>query len=186
MQTRTLRLGDKEILVVDGLVDEQRVGEIDSFCRQLAFQRIRYSYRDSAEAPMQYGHQWLHLVTQEETARLPIRELRAFVDERFADRGLSPSRAHLSCIQPGDSRFAHIDDATGRVLTAVYFVNQTWARDWAGELVFFNGDEASLAVFPRPGRVVLFDGTTLHRGGVPSLSAGDVRFALAHKFMAKG
>lgn len=182
VHTRELTLSSgAKILIVDGLVSDERMAEIDAFCRRLAFHRIRYAYRDAPDASMQYGFQWVHLVTEDEAPQLPIQEIRSVI----ADRDLTPARAHLSCIQPGDTRFAHIDDATGKVLTAVYFCNRSWPRDWAGELVFFDSGEAAHSVSPLPGRVVFFDGTTVHRGGVPTNTAGDVRYALAHKFVAK-
>lgn len=182
IRTHELKMaGDEKVLIVDGLVSDERVASIDAFCRQLPFHRIRYAYRNAPDAPMQHGFQWVHLVTEEEAPSLPVQEIRSFL----ADRGLAPGRAHLSCIQPGDTRFAHIDDASGKVLTAVYFCNRSWERDWAGELVFFDAGEAAHAVSPLPGRVVFFSGNVVHRGGVPTHTAGDVRFALAHKFVAR-
>jgi SM-20-related protein len=48
--------------------------------------------------------------------------------------------------------------------TTVYFAHEVWHAAWAGELVFFNQDydEIVYAVFPRPGRVVIFPGGTPH------------------------
>lgn len=181
---RELPIAGRSIRIVDGFVANERVREVHDYVRGLAFNRIRYGYRDDPAKELQHGHQWVHGITSEERPRLPIDELEALVKELLPEeQGLEAGRAHLSCIQPNDTRFPHIDDSTGRVITALYFVNSVWDRDWLGELVFYEKDEPLYAILPKPGRVIVFEGTIVHRGGVPSASCPDVRYALAAKMM---
>ncbi|MCK6548788.1 2OG-Fe(II) oxygenase [Myxococcota bacterium] len=181
---RELPIAGSVIRIVDGFIEESRIREIHEFARTLPFQRIRYGYRDDPAKELSFGTQWVHGIAPDERARLPHPEIESLVRELLPEeQGLEPGRAHLSCIQPNDTRFPHIDDSTGRVITALYFVNSYWHRDWQGELVFYEMDEPLYAILPKPGRVIIFEGTLVHRGGVPSPSCPEVRYALACKLM---
>src|SRR5262245_41576051 len=158
MNIRTLPIGSTSIRIIDGLLPDGRVREVHDFVRTLPFQRIRYGFRADPTAENRFGHQWVHGILKEERALLPIDVLESAVKELFPSEQLEPGRAHLSCIEPSDTRFPHIDDATGRVVTALYFVNSTWDRDWAGELVFYDQNEPLYAILPKPGRVIVFEG----------------------------
>jgi hypothetical protein len=65
----------------------------------------------------------------------------------------------------------------------VYFANSRWESDWSGELHFYGDDpDLSVAIQPRPGRMVIFDGLLPHRAGVPSKLCLDPRITVALKF----
>lgn len=179
---RILTVGSQSVHVFDDVLVGPARARVDGFCRLLPFTRIRYGFRDAAAAELRHGHQWVHPVAPDERAFLPLDALHRLAEQAMGER-LDAGRVHVNCIQPGDDRYPHIDDSTGRVVVAVYFANDAWQPDWMGELTFFHDGEAALAVAPRPGRVVVFDGTLLHRGGVPLSGCPDVRYAIAHKFL---
>lgn len=81
----------------------------------------------------------------------------------------------------GDFQFAHED---GPGWTALYFVNSEGEEDWGGEFTLYFDDELDLGytVLPKPGRLVIFDGMIVHRGGVPSKLCYEPRISLAIKF----
>ena len=81
----------------------------------------------------------------------------------------------------GDFQFAHED---GDGWTALLFANAEWREDWGGEFIAYTGEASpfDLAVSPRPGRLLLFDGRIRHRGGVPSKFCHEARISLAVKF----
>lgn len=81
----------------------------------------------------------------------------------------------------GDFQFAHPD---GDVWTALFFINSVWNEDWGGELMLYEDgcQPIALSIAPKPGRMVLFDGEILHRGGTPSKYCLDARISLAIKF----
>lgn len=177
-----IRVGQDDVHVFDDVVPTNEQQRIDSFCRMLPFTRIRYAYRDSAESEFRHDHQWVHPVSQDESPFLPIRQLHELAEEATA-ASLTPGRVHINCIQPGDPRHPHIDDTTGRVVVAVYFANAEWQNDWMGELTFFDDDGTAQVISPRPRRAIVFNGTLLHRGGVPVTGCPEVRYAIAHKFL---
>jgi SM-20-related protein len=90
-------------------------------------------------------------------------------------------RVYLNMNLFGDHQFAHTD---GRGWTALLFGNAEWHEDWGGEILFYPGDhdDYAFAVSPKPGRMLIFDGRILHRGGVPSKLFHGPRMSVAIKF----
>lgn len=112
----------------------------------------------------------------------------AFVVERaralLAQRGIQAgtlARAYVNLNLHGDHQFAHRD---GVEWTALMFVCSQWQPDWGGVFQIYPDDGSSglsIAIEPRPGRLVLFDGELLHRGGAPSRRFDGPRMSLAVK-----
>lgn len=101
--------------------------------------------------------------------------------ELFAGTTLDLVRVHANSHLFGDHQHAHYDFRPG--VTALYFANPDWDKDWQGETIFYDAaDEPHLALAPRPGRLVVFDGGILHRGGVPSRTCFAARISVAFKF----
>jgi SM-20-related protein len=96
-------------------------------------------------------------------------------------------RAYTNLGVYGDMYFPHRDsDPETPTVTALYYANATWERAWGGETIFFNDrKDAVVAVNPRPGRLVLFDGAIEHRSGSVSRICNTSRFTLALKFRGK-
>ncbi len=84
----------------------------------------------------------------------------------------------------GDFQFAHAD---GPVWTALLFTNDTWEAHWAGEFLAYDEQAAGIAmsIEPRPGRLLVFDGQIVHRGGAPSKHCLIPRVTLACKLVVK-
>ena len=54
--------------------------------------------------------------------------------------------------------------------------------EWGGETLFFNSImDAEVAVSPRPGRLVVFDGAIIHVGRPPNRVCYAPRYTLAFK-----
>jgi SM-20-related protein len=64
----------------------------------------------------------------------------------------------------GSDGTTHTDSTRPGTYTCVYYPHQVWHPDWGGETVFFNRDKTDIiaAVYPRPNRMVVFDGTIPH------------------------
>ena len=84
----------------------------------------------------------------------------------------------------GDLQFSHVD---GNGITLLYFSNPSWNPDWLGETHFYSESDESIAVAvsPKPGRIVAFDGRILHRGGTPSKLCFDPRISVAFKLKGR-
>lgn len=90
-------------------------------------------------------------------------------------------RVYLNLNLFGDFQFAHTD---GDGWTALLFANARWDEDWGGEIIFYpEGQDAfCYAIYPKPGRMILFDSSLVHRGGVPSKFFHGPRMSVAIKF----
>ena len=168
--------------VVDGALAAAELQRTHALCRMLPFTRVRYGYRADSSVPLSFDYQWIHPVAQDERALLPLTTLQSLVSDLVGEQW-SPGRVHINCITPGERRHKHIDGAKGKVLVAVCFANSEWKDEWSGDLVFFEGDHEVARIRPMPGRVVVFDGSLVHRGGVPVSDCPEVRYAIAHKFL---
>ena len=91
------------------------------------------------------------------------------------------SRMYANFNRFGDFQFTHED---GDEWTSLTFISREWKEDWGGDLLMYDPDRPGIAyaIFPLPGRMVIFDGEILHRGGTPSKLCYDPRISMAIKF----
>ncbi|MDI1264382.1 MAG: 2OG-Fe(II) oxygenase [bacterium] len=171
------------VYIVDGLFAPDLVRVLHEALRKLEFSLIEY---DTVETKNQ--RDWSHEFSLEALDQTPL--LRVWRDtvvaktnELFPGRSAALARVHCNNQFYGDLQHAHHDLNPG--VTALYFANAEWKPDWQGELVFFDRNEEPFhAVAPKPGRVVIFSGHILHRGGVPSRVCFEPRLSVAFKFTA--
>lgn len=83
----------------------------------------------------------------------------------------------------------HIDnalDSPGKTL--VIFGNEFWPSSWGGALNFYNKDQDEIikSVLPKPGRAVIFNGSTPHKGCAPSPDSQMMRMTVAFKTNSEG
>lgn len=148
------------------------------------FRSLTYGFCDSDRSDTSHVRHLAHLFDPCEWDEEPI--LRILTDtareflEQEGQRTSAIQRIYANFNLFGDYQFAHDD---GDCWTALVFMNSTWHEDWGGELLVYDDDTSmpALAIPPRPGRMVLFDGQLVHRGGVPSKHCLDARITLAIK-----
>ncbi|MFZ5657377.1 MAG: 2OG-Fe(II) oxygenase [Pseudomonadota bacterium] len=94
-----------------------------------------------------------------------------------------PYRAYTDIGRYGDMLVTHVDCLPGQGgLTAVWYLCESWDVEWGGETVFFDAaDEIALAVPPRPGRLVIFDGAINHVARPPNRTCYHPRYMFAIK-----
>ncbi len=91
-------------------------------------------------------------------------------------------RAYVNFNRYGDMQYAHVDAQEG--VTALYYANSEWQEHWGGETVFCDENrEPVYLVIPKPGRLVLFHPSLLHRGGLPSRDCWEARLTVAFKLL---
>lgn len=85
-------------------------------------------------------------------------------------------RCYANAFSYGCDGTLHTDSRRPDSFTAIYYPNKRWQPDWGGETLFFNADKTDIvgAVYPKPNRLVMFNGTIPHvaRGlsrGCPTL-----------------
>lgn len=83
----------------------------------------------------------------------------------------------------GDIPTYHKDSEFGPTVTCIIFCHEVWGKDWGGELIIADKDEEPrMAIFPMPGRMVIFRGDLLHKAGVPSSLAKSTRQVIVFRY----
>lgn len=176
--TREWFVDGRRVLVFDGLLENP--GAYVEALDRAAFTRTEVARPETAK----YRH-WVTEIRLDALARQPLLGL-TLGAMASASLGLElrPYRAYTNAATYGDMLFSHADSAEGSgELTALWFMCSDDDIDLGGETVFYDNDgEIACAVRPKPGRLVLFDGTIVHAGRPPSRISFETRFTLAIKF----
>ena len=176
-------LGGGSILVIDGLFDQPLIRMVHHFMSRLQFGLADYDTDETSHVL-----HWVHEFDVDQPSAVPpvralIDRVVAITQELHPAKRLTLRRVHCNVHLFGDMQHIHTDIAPG--VTALYYANPRWEQDWMGETLFYDeSGDAIYAVLPRPGRLVVFDGHLLHRGGVPSRDCHEPRLSVAFKFQA--
>ena len=95
-----------------------------------------------------------------------------------------PLRVYANGHTYGVEGYVHTDSADEEnYFTAIYYAHPLWDPNWAGETVFFSNqsEDISKAVYPKPGRVILFHGATCHVARSPSRECPELRICIVLK-----
>jgi len=73
-------------------------------------------------------------------------------------------RCYANGLTYGSDGTLHTDTKMPRTYTCLYYPHAEWHHDWGGETLFFNQtrDDIIDCVYPKPNRMVIFDGTIPH------------------------
>lgn len=178
--TRTHAIEGREIRVYDGLLEQPDLYALTSMFDKGAFTRSEWA-RDDTTA---FRH-WVTNIPLETSARLPVYAPMLKAIEDFDRSGSYRAyRSYCNHAAYGDMLFTHTDARPGEGgLTALWYVAPLWDVEWGGETLFFNSSmDAEVAVSPRPGRLVIFDGSIVHVGRPPNRICYAPRYTLAFKF----
>jgi hypothetical protein len=181
MKLTTYEVGGQEVKVIDDAFDYELLLENYKFVRKCPFYYFDYSYFDDpdAEFPVGNGTQWIHPLKLEETEKYPI--FSSYEKLIKANTGFaSVERSHINCHFFGDNRNPHIDKGQ---INGLLFLTPEWIPEWGGEIIFYEKRAPRLTLEPIPGRLVIFDGSILHKGGTPSKSSTMPRYTLTSKFL---
>jgi SM-20-related protein len=182
--TRALKVCGRDVWVFDALVGVEESARYFTALSQAAFTRSESARADSAE----FRH-WVCEMPLENLARIslwPATE-RAVAHLRPGERFV-PYRVYTNFASFGDTLLTHVDAVPGaRELTALWYLCDRWDTEWGGETLFYTDDgDAEIAVSPRPGRLLLFDGAIRHAGKPPNRNCQVARFTFAIKLRAPG
>lgn len=179
---RTRHLDERPLILIDGLFRPDFIKVLDDFLKSLRFSLADYDGEDS-----RHVLHWIHEFSLEDVTRHPLlnflhSRISSATEEACAKPHIQLKRVHCNTSLYGDMQFPHRDITPG--MTWLYYSNPVWQPNWMGETIFYDSrSEPVYAVFPRPGRVVVFAADILHRGGVPSRECVEARRSLAFKFL---
>jgi Rps23 Pro-64 3,4-dihydroxylase Tpa1-like proline 4-hydroxylase len=173
------------LIIIDDLFRSDFVNLFDLFLKALRFSLTDYD----AEASRNVLH-WIHEFTVAEVQTHPLlsvvySRIRSAAEEACSEPRVTLKRVHCNTSLYGDIQFPHCDITPGMSgMTWLYYSNPAWEPTWMGETIFYDSQgEPVYAVFPKPGRVVVFAADILHRGGVPSRVCTEARRSLAFKLL---
>lgn len=172
------------VVVLDGLVPDQVRCQLFDCLETDAFRRTEFARPETKT----FRH---HVVTycarsfrQTELYMSVNRAVQAFFPPaRFGGKQLEAYRIYTNAVFFADVGFVHRDSDNDQHVTALIYPNPDWTPELGGETVFY--DESGViveSVEPRPGRVVLFNGSIMHKGSPPTRLMYGARYTTAFKF----
>lgn len=178
--TRTQSVDGRQIRVYDGLLGQAEILALTGMFEQGAFTRDEAA-RDDTRA---FRH-WVLNIPLDASMRLPVYgPMLAAVEDFAKPRNHRAYRSYCNHAAYGDMLFTHTDSRPGEFgLTALWYIAPSWDVEWGGETLFFNSKmDAEAVVSPKPGRLVIFDGSITHAGRPPNRICFAPRYTLAYKF----
>lgn len=177
--TRTATVEGRDVFVFDDLVPIEETARYFQALSQASFTRTEFARPGSTD----FRH-WVCEMPLENLAKIslwPATET-AVANVRPGER-YSPYRVYTNYAAFGDTLFTHVDALpNARELTALWFVAEQWDTEWGGETLFFTSTgDAQIAVSPKPGRLLLFDGAIRHAGKPPNRNCYVARYTFAIK-----
>jgi SM-20-related protein len=177
--TRRHSIEGREVRVYDGLLKTNEIQGLTAALQNGAFTRTEFARAETSA----FRH-WVLNIAIEAAAQLPIYQPTLSAAGDFAAHSAYRIyRCYCNYATYGDMLFTHTDCPPGSgELTALWFITPQWNVEWGGETVFFDSSmDAQVAVSPRPGRLVLFDGSLPHVGRPPNRICYAPRYTLAYK-----
>jgi SM-20-related protein len=177
--TRQHSIEGRQVRVYDGLLKANEILGLTTALQNGAFTRTEYARPETSA----FRH-WVLNIATEAAAQLPIYRLTLDAAAEFSvETVYRIYRSYCNYASYGDMLFTHTDCAPGAgELTALWFITPEWNVEWGGETLFFDsGMDAQVVVSPRPGRLVLFDGSLPHVGRPPNRICHAPRYTFAYK-----
>lgn len=124
---------------------------------------------------------------QEKSHLSPILELWKIL-EAGPLKDHEPVRVYANSHTYGVEGYVHIDNENiENYFSTIYYAHPTWHKNWSGDTVFFtdNGQDIIRSVYPRPGRIVTFNGKIPHCARAPSRDCVELRISVVIKTKIK-
>lgn len=181
-----------EVHVVDDLVPEALQVEVLRLVRRPIW---AYGWK-SVKAHDRFGFWHAHFAGGDKDSRSgcldelaanaqaqPIHELWKCLSGTLLQRH-EPIRVYANAHTYGVEGYVHTDSSDqDNYFTVVYYAHGLWHPNWSGETVFVVPETGDIthAVYPRPGRAVVFRGATPHVARSPSRECPELRITVVFK-----
>ena len=174
-------LAANRIDVHDDLIPQELIGAIFESIHQPV-----YKFGQKSNVGDAFGF-WIANIDDATRVKVPaLHSLWEIVDGNITHGEYRIERMYVNAYNFGDCPTVHQDHAEDGRFTVLYYANYEWHHNWSGETVFYNEarDEIVRAVYPRPGRIVVFDGRIPHVAREPNRICPVVRYTIAIKLYA--
>lgn len=103
--------------------------------------------------------------------------------ERTILKGHTLIRCYANGQPYGTEGTLHTDSVSDSSFTSIYYPHEKWYPNWGGETVFFNNEKTDImsAIYPKPNRLVTFNGTIPHVARGVSRTCPMLRITLMFK-----
>jgi hypothetical protein len=170
------------IIVIDHAIPIDLLEHFFYCLQDDAFRRTEFARPDTRD--------FRHGITEYNTENLRKTRLysivSAVVNTCFPQRPHAPLEAYriyTNAVLFGDVGFVHRDHCDHEHATVLLYPCLKWVSEYGGETFFYDEQgEIIEAVEPRPGRLVVFHGSILHKGAAPSRLVFGSRYTTAFKF----
>jgi SM-20-related protein len=179
---RSAKIEGRDVFVFDGLIPVEEAARYFQTLSRASFTRSEMARPDTHE----HRH-WVCEMPLENLAKLSLwPATQTAVSAARPGERFTPYRVYTNYASFGDLLLTHVDALpNARELTALWFLAERWDTEWGGETLFYDDSgDAQLAVSPKPGRLVLFDGAIRHAGKAPNRNCYVSRFTFAIKLRA--
>jgi SM-20-related protein len=179
---RTAKIEGRDVFVFDDLVPPEESARYFQTLSRASFIRSEMARPDTQE----HRH-WVCEMPLENLPRISLwPATQTAVAAARPGEKYAPYRVYTNFAAFGDLLLTHVDALpNARELTALWFLSEKWDTEWGGETLFYDdAGDAQIAVSPKPGRLVLFDGAIRHAGKAPNRNCYVSRFTFAIKLRA--
>lgn len=170
------------IEVHDGLISDNLVKALFESIHQPV-----YKFGQKSNAGDDFGF-WIANIDDQTRNTVPaLRTLWETVERAITQGSCDMERMYVNAYGYGDCPTVHLDNSQEGYFTVLYYANYEWNFNWAGETVFYNEvkDEIIRAVYPKPGRIVVFDSRIPHVAREPNRICPVVRYTIAMKLQLR-
>eukprot|EP00931_Biecheleriopsis_adriatica_P017504 TRINITY_DN12541_c0_g1_i1.p1 TRINITY_DN12541_c0_g1~~TRINITY_DN12541_c0_g1_i1.p1 ORF type:complete len:301 (-),score=49.72 TRINITY_DN12541_c0_g1_i1:37-897(-) len=170
------------IFVVDEVLPRAALESLYECLQTDAFQRTEFARPDTRQFRHHVVNYNLKSIKDTEMYLRVVKLVRIL----FPDDDIEVYRVYTNAVMFGDAAFVHRDATHDDHVTVIVYPNLEWASEFGGETLFYDEDgEIVEAVEPKPGRLVCFRGSILHKGSSPSRLFWGSRYTTAFKFGPK-
>lgn len=179
-KVRRASVGGRAVVVLDDVIPRHHVHKLADALDRAKFRRSEYARPNTSEI----RHWAVNLVDMGGDLCDAFLNVSARHVTRFYGAGRTLDRAYCNLALYGDMLFTHRDASPDEnLVTSLWYICREWDVEWGGETLFFDeNDDAAFVVAPRPGRLVLFDGSIRHVGRPPNRICHSARYTMAIKF----
>lgn len=162
-----------KVKVFDDLFDEQFIADMDAYVKTLPFTQTEV---DVHETHLQQGKS-TDFDREHPLIKRMIDTYAEYIDSSILQR------TYCNKILNTDTPQSHTDSKYEVDMTVLYYVNKDYNFEWGGETLFYDNEDANLAVTPKPGRVAIFPGNILHSARPFLMHVTEPRYTIAFKYV---
>jgi hypothetical protein len=166
------------IIVHDNLYDKKDTEDFYLYFRDV----VNWSFTGAAKSLLLW-RKHIYTLKFKNKIEKKLNEISLCILKRHnLDSFLKLQRAYASANVYGTIHESHTDFSEKGAITLMYYLNNFWTFDHAGETVFFGNTDIIKSIIPKPSRAVIFDCTIPHCARELRRDVNDIRIVLTFNY----